>query len=252
MANMRRNKIKYKLEKGEVTTVVMGDMTPDLVEVFGQIGFDGTWIEAEHGPVDYGDIANYTRACDLWNMTSVVRVNLNMPGIIYRTLDQGAQAIVVPHVSTVDEAQSVVNASKFHPIGERGSYTSRQGLGVDNYFAKANDETMAIILIEDMVGIENLDEILTVDNIDVFYVPPGDLAQSMGYPGQPSHPEVLETIDRAIAKIVNANKVAGALVNDSTVESYISKGVRFVTTRWNEWAISGAHAYLAKVTASSP
>ena len=251
MAELRPNKIKHKLMQGEVATMVTGYMTPDLVEFFGQIGFDGAWMEAEHGPVDFGDIADYTRACDLWGMTSVVRINLNLPGVVYRTLDQGAQAIVVPHVDTADEARAVVDAAKFHPIGSRGSYTSRQGLGVDNYFAKANDETMVIVLIEDTVAIGNLAEILTVDDIDVFYVPPSDLAQSMGYPGQPTHPDVLATIDRAIAQIVDAGRVAGALVNDSTVESYIAKGTRFVSTRWNEWAVSAGRVYLQKVAAAS-
>ena len=71
---------------------------------------------------------------------------------------------------------------------------------VKDFFAKANDETMIVVLIEDIIAIDNLDEILTVDHIDAFYVAPGDLAQTMGYIGQPNHPEVLETIDGAIEK----------------------------------------------------
>ena len=84
---LRPNTVKHKLERGEVANVVSGYMTPHLVEFFGNLGFDGAWIEAEHGPVDYGEIGPYSRACDLWGMTSIVRVSLNLPGVIYRTLD---------------------------------------------------------------------------------------------------------------------------------------------------------------------
>ena len=218
---LRPNRVKHKLERGEVAAIVTGEMNPDLVEVFGSLGFDGVWIEGEHGPIDFGDIREYTRAADLWGMTSVARVNMNLPGIIYRTLDQGAQAIVVPHINTAEEARAVVDASKFAPIGSRGSYTSRHGISVGDYFAHANDETMAIILLEDIVAVHNLDEILGVDHIDVFFVARSDLAQSMGFVGQPANSEVDATVDRTLEQIVSAGRVAGTIVTDTTVASYI-------------------------------
>jgi 4-hydroxy-2-oxoheptanedioate aldolase len=236
--------VKQKLERGEAASVVTGEMTPDMVEVFGSLGFDGVWIEGEHGPIDFGDIGEFTRAADLWGMTSVARVNLNLPGVIYRTLDQGAQAIVVPHINTADEARAVVDASKFAPIGARGSWMSRQGIGVDDYFTSANDETMAIILIEDIVAVDNLDEILKVDHIDVFFVARSDLAQSMGFVGQPAHPEVDATVDRAIEQIVAAGRVAGTIVTDATVASYVEKGVRFLNVNYTPWLMSGAEGFL--------
>ena len=241
---LRTNRVKHKLERGEPSTIVTGEMNPDLVEVFGSLGFDGVWIEGEHGPIDFGDIGEYTRAADLWGMTSIVRVNLNLPGVIYRTLDQGAQAIVVPHVNTAEEARAVVGASKFAPIGARGSYMSRQGIGVVDYFTSANDETMAIILLEDIVAVNNLDEILEVDHIDVFFVARSDLAQSMGFVGQPAHPEVDSVVDRALEQIVSAGRVAGTIVTDTTVASYVEKGVRFLNVNYTPWLMSGAEGYL--------
>jgi 4-hydroxy-2-oxoheptanedioate aldolase len=251
LAELRPNRVKHKLAKGEVATVVMGELPPDQVEFFGPLGFDGIWIEGEHGPTDFAAIRDITRAADLWGLTSVARVSLNLPGVIYRTLDQGAQAIVVPHVNTVDEARAVVNAAKYHPLGLRGAYTSRQGIGVDDYARKANDETMALILIEDIVAIGNLSEILLVDDIDVFFVAPGDLAQTMGHLGRPDHPEVQEVVDAAIAQIIAAGRVAGALVKDATVESYIEKGARFIATSYSQWLTAGADAYLARVAAAT-
>ena len=142
--------MKRKQAEGGVATVVGGvggSNTGDMIENLGALGFDGAWIETEHGPFDYKDLPDLTRACDLWGMTSVVRVALNLPGVIYRTMDVGAQGIVVPHVDTVEDARAVVDAGKFAPIGHRGNYTSRQGYGVDDYLTKANDETLLVVLI---------------------------------------------------------------------------------------------------------
>ena len=251
LASMRENRVKAKLAAGETAIVLSGHMTPDIVDWLGPLGFDGVWIEGEHGPVDYKDIPDLTRAADLWGMTSVVRVNRNVPGVIYRTLDMGAQGIVVPHVNTQAEAQAVVSAGKFAPLGERGMFGSRQSYGVENYFAEANDQSLLVVLIEDIAAVNNLDEILTVDHIDVFFVAPSDLAQSMGYIGQLSHPEVLSTIDGALEKIAAAGRTPGALATDANVEAYIRKGVKFLMTGWQAWAATGADAFKRKAAGAS-
>ena len=138
--------------------------------------------------------------------------------------------------------------NKFAPIGSRGSYTSRQGYGVGDYFSKANNETLITILLEDIIAINNLSEILKVDHIDAFYVAPGDLAQSMGYVGQSSHPEVQAVVNNAINQIVSSGKIAGALSNDQNVESYINMGVKFLGISWTNWVIGGGKNYLNQVT----
>lgn len=229
-------------------SVALGPLTSDLIEHFGLLDFDAMWLEGEHGPVDYGDIPDLTRACDLWNKSSIVRVNQHEPGVIYRTLDLGAQGVAVPHVNTAEEAKAIVDAAKFGPIGHRGSATSRQGIGVTDYFAKANDETMIVILIEDIIAINNLDSLLTVDHIDVFFVAPGDLAQSMGHTGNTNHPEVTTAVEKSIRKITAANRVAGTLVNESNVEHYAKLGARFFSVGWIPWLLEGAQRYLDKTT----
>src|SRR5262249_22809438 len=170
---------------------------PDLIDQLGTLDVDGIWLEGEHGGVDYADLGNLTRACDLWSKTSVVRVMDNDYATIYRTLDRGAQAIVVPHVNSRAEAEAVVAAGKFAPLGKRGMFTSRQGFAVDEYFETANDQSMLMVLIEDIAAIPRLDEILKVDHIDVFFVAPSDLATSMGHIGNVGRPDVQRTIDNA-------------------------------------------------------
>ena len=118
---------------------------------------------------------------------------------------------------------------------------------MDNYFAEANDQSLLVVLIEDIVAVNNLDEILTVDHIDVFFVAPSDLAQSMGLIGQLGHPDVVNTINGALDKIAAAGRNPGSLASDDNVEAYIERGVKFMMTGWPAWVTSGAQAFQAKV-----
>jgi 4-hydroxy-2-oxoheptanedioate aldolase len=247
---IRPNRVKQKLAAGDTACVVSGFTHPDDIDSFGPNGFDGIWLEGEHGAVDAADLGNLTRACDIWGMTSIVRINLNEQGLIYRTLDRGAQGIVVPHVNTKEEAQNVVDGGKFAPIGYRGMFTSRQGYGVDDYFDVANDETLMIVLIEDIVAIRNLDEILAVDHIDVFFVAPSDLATSMGHIGDLQNPEVQNTIDDALARIQAAGRTAGTLTTNQTITKYAEAGVRFFLTGIGAWLAAGASEFISRAEAA--
>jgi len=231
--------MKQKLAAGQVATILAGTNDPDLIDQLGTLDVDGIWLEGEHGGVDYADLGNLTRACDLWGKTSVVRVMDNDYAMIYRTLDRGAQGIVVPHVNTRIEAEAVVAGGKFAPLGKRGMYTSRLGFGVDDYFKTANDQSMLMVLIEDIAAIPKLDEIIKVDHIDVFFVAPSDLATSMGHIGNPGHPDVQRTIDASLTKIVQAGRVAGTLVNAGNVERYTRMGVRVAMTSFFPWIQAG-------------
>jgi 4-hydroxy-2-oxoheptanedioate aldolase len=170
---------------------------------------------------------------------------------IYRTLDRGAQGIVVPHVNTSAEAEAVVQAAKFAPLGKRGMFTSRQGFGVDDYFKTANDQSLLIVLIEDIAAIARLDEIVKVDHIDVFFVAPSDLATSMGHIGDMGHPEVQQTIDRALMQIVRSGRVAGMLVNAGNAERYTRMGVRVVMTGFFPWIQAGAKELIERAAAGA-
>ena len=238
--NIRPNRVKQKLAAGQVATIVAGTNEPDLIDQLGTLDVDGIWLEGEHGGVDFGELGNLTRACDLWGKTSVVRVMDNDYATIYRMLDRGAQGIVVPHVNSRAEAESVVAAGKFAPLGKRGMYTSRQGFGVDGYLKTANDQSLLIVLIEDIAAVHNLDEIVKVDHIDVFFVAPNDLATSMGHIGDMGHKDVQQTIDSAIVRIVDSGRSAGMLVNLDNVERYTQMGVRCLMTSFFPWIQGGA------------
>jgi len=253
--NIRPNKVKQKLAAGQVATILSGLHNADMIDQFGPmmnaIGADGVWLEGEHGPVDFADISELSRACDLWGLTSVLRLYQNEYGVIYRALDRGAQGLVIPHVNNRAEVQNVVDSAKFAPIGKRGMFTGRQGYGVSDYLKVANDHTLLIVLIEDIASVGQLDDILKVDHIDVFFVAPSDLASSMGHIGNNSHPDVLSTIDSALQKIVEAGRTAGTLATSENVEHYAKLGVRCFMTGINPWIEAGAKDFMARAAAGA-
>ena len=243
---IRKNLVKERLASGESAFVVSGFYDSDSIDQFGPNKFDGIWLEGEHGNVDFSNLSDYTRACDLWGLTSIVRINMNEPGVVYRTLDRGAQGLALPHVNTREEAERFVDAAKFAPIGNRGMFISRQGYGVENYLQIANEQTLLIVLIEDIVAVNNLDEILKVDHIDVFFVAPTELAASMGYIGQPNHQDVQAVLNESLARIQDAGRISGTLATDKTVSDYQQAGVKFMMLGIGPWLQNSAQNFLAK------
>ena len=251
MASIRPNKAKDKLKSGGVVTTISGLASSDIIDFLGPMGFDAAWLETEHGSVTWDQLGDMTRACDLWGVTPITRVTSNEPWLITRTLDRGSMGIVVPHVNSKEAAEKAAQSAKYAPIGYRGMFGGRQSFGVADYFHQANDQTMVVVLLEEAEALRNLDEILQVDNIDVFFVAPSDLAQTMGHIGNPGHPDVQRAIDESIARIIAAGRVPGTLANDENISDYLAKGVKFVMTSWNAWVARGAGDFLAKVTAAT-
>jgi 4-hydroxy-2-oxoheptanedioate aldolase len=246
---IRPNQAKQKLQRNEVVTTISGLQSSEIIDFLGPLGFDAAWIEGEHGAVTWDQLGDMTRACDLWGMSPITRVASNEPWLITRTLDRGSMGIVVPHINTRADAERAVQSTKYAPLGQRGMFGGRQSFGVADYFHQANDQTMVVVLLEEAEALKNLDDILRVDDIDVFFVAPSDLAQTMGHIGNTGHPDVQRAIDDAIARIVSSGRTAGTLVNDENVAAYVEKGVRFVMTAWNAWVAQGATQFLSK---SSP
>ena len=251
MPPIRSNHLKEKLANGEVTVTISGVLSSEMVDFLGPLGFDGIWLECEHGGVTWEQLGDMTRACDLWGVTPITRVNANEPWLITRTLDRGSMGIVTPHVNDRAAAEKAAQSAKYAPLGYRGMFGGRQSYGVADYFQAANDQSMVIVLLEEVEALQNLDEILRVDDIDVFFVAPSDLAQTMGRLGNPGHPEVQAAIDAAIAKIVDSGRTAGTLVNDANATEYIGKGVKFLMTSFNAWIVRGSAEFLGKVSSAS-
>ena len=247
MTTLRRNALLRRLDDGEIGVIANGLNSSDLCDFVGQFGFDAALIDFEHGSVSWNNMADITRACELWDMVPIVRPNRLAVSLVTRALDQGAAGIMVPHVITRADAESAAAACRYPPVGTRGVARNRRQYGVSDYFERVNNEVVCLALIEDVAAARNIDILLAVDGIDVYYVAPSDMAASMGHLGEPEHPDVVRVIDESIAAVVAAGKVAGTLVTDSNVEDYLAKGVRCVGVSWLQWVGGGASQFLSGI-----
>lgn len=229
------NELKKKLSHGEV---VLGPFItidcPDIVEIAGLAGFDFCIIDTEHGPGNPQSIQHMLRAAERRSITPIVRVTDTAPTTILRTLDVGAAGIQVPQVNSRETAESVVSSAKYFPKGERGACltrSSRYGFvtSVAEYFAEANENTLVIVHCENREGLDRLDEIASVEGVDVVFVGPYDLSQSYGIPGQINHPVMVEAVGRALAAIQRAGKPAGIFVGSvAEANRRIEQGFRYI------------------------
>jgi 4-hydroxy-2-oxoheptanedioate aldolase len=212
---MRHNAMKARLAGGGWTAgPILPLAAPALVEVAALAGFDHLLIDAEHGHISVADCEMLVRAAEASGITPIVRVPTNAPHEILRYLDTGAQGVLVPQVSSREEAERAVQAARYHPLGQRGLAGTRAadyGLrgSLQDYVREANEQLLVLGLIEDIRAVENLHEIVTVEGLDVLSIGPSDLSQSMGYPGDWQHPDVQAAIAEIIKQGVAAGKVVG-------------------------------------------
>jgi 4-hydroxy-2-oxoheptanedioate aldolase len=200
-------------EKGFVIGPFMKSSDPAMVEIAGFAGFDFVILDMEHGPVSLQQMQNMIRAANVAGIVPVIRTRDRIPESISQALDIGVQAVQIPQVTTAEEANTVVQAAKFFP-GNRGVCRFVRAAGYSSidrkeYFAKSNATTQVIIQIEGVLGIKNFDSILEVPGVDILFIGPYDLSQSMGVPGEIDHPDVVAVMKEFVRKANKANKYIG-------------------------------------------
>jgi 4-hydroxy-2-oxoheptanedioate aldolase len=212
---MRTNALKAKLRAGEhVVGVLLTIQNADLVELFGHLGYDFVFLDAQHGGIGVETARELIRAAELTGMTPLVRVPRNDPSVILEYLEVGAGGIIVPNVMGPADARAAVRAIKYAPRGNRGSMTMSRAAfyGVARpgaeYMARANEETMFLPILEDREVLDVLPEVIGVDGVDAVLVGPGDLALSMGIPGGWSDPRVQNAVDHIVEAAGAAGKPA--------------------------------------------
>ena len=231
---MRENTLKQKLEAGKA---VFGCMitfpSAPVVEMLGQLGFDWVLLDNEHGTVSVDNVEDLVRAADLTGIAPIVRPVANKPEIIAPFLDRGAWGVQVPHVNTAEEARASVDAVKYYPLGHRGIFSRSRPAdygfegSTQDYVTGANANTLVCLMLEEVEAIDNLGELVGVDGVDVYFIGSGDLSQSMGYPGQQTHPEVQEQMEKGVKIIRDAGRIAGCSCPDSLVPKFLDLGVQY-------------------------
>ena len=251
---MRTNSTKAKLQQGgHAIGAIVGGFAPDLVELFGAMGFDFVMIDCEHGPMSLSEVEHMTRAAEAFGITPIARIPDHGDATILRFLDRGLQGIIVPHVNTREQADRIARAARYYPQGHRGVGGGRAhdygiGVGRDDSTRHVNEQTLVVCMIEETEAVENLDEILTVPGVDVLHVAAGDLGQSMGNP--PAR-EVRRLMAETIPRIRAGGKFAGAGGNNpgdvAGVAEFIRLGANFVTISVHGLLRLGAEGFLIKL-----
>ena len=250
LMTMKPNKMKAKIQSGQPALgVSVMFPSPQIVEMIGALGFDWVLIDCEHGTIDVESVELMAMAAEVSGITPIARPPSKDPADILRVLDRGAMGVQVPHVNTAEDARAVVEAVKYHPLGKRGLAAGTRpanygiGLTAAEYVAQVNRETLVCVQLEEGEALSNINAILKVEGIDVFFVGPSDLAQSMGFPGRTDTPVVQQMIHATLDAIAAAGKVPGSTGPDAVIGDYLKRGCRYVYTHIPRLLASGAAAF---------
>lgn len=197
-----------------------------VVDIIATSGLDFIILDMEHGCMDYLDIHKYVQIISGTNCSSIVRIPKVDVTIIQRILDTGVQGILAPQIHNAKDAEELVKSCTYAPEGTRGfnPYT-RSGDYIGNANSIYNQDKYPLIIgiIENLNAINNIDEILNVDGIDVWYLGVYDMSCALGLKGQLNHEKVLSTIKMCEEKIKNKGKIVGRMINNSSKEDVAAK-----------------------------
>ncbi len=231
---MRPSRVLAKLRAGEVASCIKLNLSdPRAADIAAICGVDCIWNDMEHVPNTELAIENQIRAAKMHDVDTVVRVRRGSYSDIVLPLEMDAAGIMVPHVMSADDARKVVHQSRFHPLGRRawdGGNSDGKYCMIDpqTYLTQANEQRFVIVQIEDPEPMDELEEIASIDGIDMLFFGPGDFSQGIGHPGEFNHPEVIEARKR-VADVALANgKFAGTVSSPATLKSMVDMGYTFL------------------------
>ena len=185
-----------------------------VAEMLAGCGYDWILIDTEHSAMDAVSVLPLLQAMAPYPTHPIVRPTSLDVAEIKKLLDLGAQSILVPYVQTVEEAKLAASAVDYAPGGVRGlaglTRASRFGT-VEGYHRNARQEICLLVQLETRASLDALEDIAAVPGVDGIFIGPADLAASLGYPGEPGHPEVKAAVLDAIRRIRAAGKPAGVL-----------------------------------------
>jgi 4-hydroxy-2-oxoheptanedioate aldolase len=229
--DMPINTFKLRLQSGEAQIGLwLGLADAYCAELAANAGFDWLLIDGEHAPNDLRAMLGQLQAVAPYPSHPVIRPVIGDTALIKQALDIGVQTLLVPMVESAEQARELVRAIHYPPNGVRGvgsalARASRWN-SIPGYLDKADEQMCLLVQIENREGLANLDAIASVDGV---FIGPADLSASMGYRGNPGHPEVQAAIEGAIARIQKAGKAAGILSADQKLaKRYIELGAAFV------------------------
>jgi 2-keto-3-deoxy-L-rhamnonate aldolase RhmA len=248
LSNIRfANPLATRLREGGIGLALMirHARTVDIALAAKTCGFDALYFDLQHSTVPEDVVAQISAAAVHAGITPIVRIPERGYGTALRVLDGGALGIVVPDLSTAEEAREAVMHCKFSPLGNRsnaGRYPQFSYSAVPAVEARntLNDNTLLIVMVETGAALENVDAIAAVPGVDVVHIGSSDLSADLGFPGQNTHPKVLAAIERVVAACRKHGKVPGmGGLSGGDAKNYelaVKLGARFFSAA-NEWSL---------------
>jgi 4-hydroxy-2-oxoheptanedioate aldolase len=231
---MQRNILRKKLREGKVCFGTFIRLGPAAVEILGHAGWDFVVIDMEHGVFDFTNVEHMIRAARCAGITSLVRVPEPNPSYIMRTVDVGAEGVQVPQVETAAMARVVAQAARYYPEGKRGLCSfvraaAYSAIPPDEHMATSNEEVLTVVHIEGEAAASQIKVIVETPGIDVIFLGPWDLSQSLGVPGKTKDPKVIEVMERVIDACKERGIVLGTFVREvEDAKRWIDRGVQYM------------------------
>jgi 4-hydroxy-2-oxoheptanedioate aldolase len=257
--------VRYDVDMGKLKELLAQDKLikvfglgqlchPKFVEIIGRHGgYDGVWLDHEHAGLSAEQIELACLAARASGLDSFVRLAPTDYATVMRPLEAGAGGVMAAQVRNADGAHDVVRWAKFHPLGLRGV----NGTGVDgnygtlpigSYFEQANAETFIAIQIEHIEAVRDVEAIAAIPGVDVLFIGPADLGQSMGLVGQWDHADVWQAIER-VARAARQSGIAWAILprNAEYARRCVGLGCRMLSIGLDVWAVQrGLASFLAE------
>ena len=241
------NPLAARLRAGEIglSLMVRHARTVDIALAAKTCGFDALYFDLQHSTVPEDAVAQISAAAVQAGITPLVRIPEGGYCTALRLLDGGALGIVVPDLSTAEQAREAVSYCKFAPLGNRsnaGRYPqfSYRALPAVQTREALNDNTLLIVMIETAAALENVEEIAAVPGVDIVHIGSSDLSSDFGVPGQNTHPKVIAALERVVAACRKHGKIPGmgglSGGDGKPYEQVVKLGARFFSAA-NEWAL---------------
>jgi 4-hydroxy-2-oxoheptanedioate aldolase len=231
----RKNFMKEKLESGKS---VIGTWciipSPVVTDIICSSGLDFIIIDAEHGPISFETAQEMVMVCESRKVSPLLRVGNIDEGDILKALDIGVHGIQIPNVNSVEDVEQIIQFSKYPPNGNRGfsPFTRAGDYSITNSTTltkTANENVLVGINVEGEEAINNIDQILSIKELDLVFIGLFDLSKALGVPGQVDDKRVLDYLKDLTTKIIKAGKYPGTIATSKEKMKYfLSIDVRFI------------------------
>ncbi len=228
------NWIRDRVRQGELVTGTWVNLGSSITaEIAGRAGFDWVVLDVEHGAGDHESLLHQLQAVAGTPACPLVRVAWNELPRFKRVLDLGAAGVVIPYVTSPEEARQAVTAMRYPPQGLRGVAGVIRACGygyeLDEYLECANEQLLTVTQVETASTLACLRDIAAVDGVDVLFVGPMDLSFSLGIPRQYDHPKFREALTHVARVAKDAGKAAGILLmRPEQIAQTVADGYTFI------------------------